>query len=45
VDKKIKVGTLAELRRDEHPWIRSYFHGPRARAAGIDRPAEALPAN
>jgi phospholipid/cholesterol/gamma-HCH transport system ATP-binding protein len=45
VDKKIKVGTLAELQRDEHPWIKSYFHGPRARAAGIDRPAETLPAN
>jgi phospholipid/cholesterol/gamma-HCH transport system ATP-binding protein len=35
VDKKIKVGTLAELQRDNHPWIRDYFHGPRARAAGI----------
>ncbi|HVT52475.1 MAG TPA: ABC transporter ATP-binding protein [Dongiaceae bacterium] len=47
VDKKIKVGTLAELQRDQHPWIKSYFHGPRARAAGIDHPAasEALPAN
>ncbi|HEY4163283.1 MAG TPA: ABC transporter ATP-binding protein, partial [Dongiaceae bacterium] len=32
VDKKIKVGTLAELRQDNHPWIRDYFHGPRARA-------------
>ena len=45
VDKKIKVGTLAELQRDQHPWIKSYFHGPRARAAGIDHPAEALPAH
>jgi phospholipid/cholesterol/gamma-HCH transport system ATP-binding protein len=35
VDKKVKVGTLAELQRDDHPWIKSYFHGPRARAAGI----------
>jgi phospholipid/cholesterol/gamma-HCH transport system ATP-binding protein len=35
VDKRIKVGTLAELQRDEHPWIQAYFHGPRARAAGI----------
>jgi len=35
VDKKIKVGTLEELMRDPHPWIQSYFHGPRARAAGI----------
>ena len=35
VDKRIKVGTLAELQQDDHPWIKSYFHGPRARAAGI----------
>jgi phospholipid/cholesterol/gamma-HCH transport system ATP-binding protein len=35
VDKRVKVGTLAELQQDDHPWIRSYFHGPRARAAGI----------
>ena len=33
--KRIKVGTLAELQRDDHPWIQAYFHGPRARAAGI----------
>lgn len=35
VDKKVKVGTLEELMRDPHPWIQAYFHGPRARAAGI----------
>ncbi|HWA51245.1 MAG TPA: ABC transporter ATP-binding protein [Dongiaceae bacterium] len=35
VDKKVKVGTLDELMRDTHPWIQNYFHGPRARAAGI----------
>jgi phospholipid/cholesterol/gamma-HCH transport system ATP-binding protein len=35
VDKRLKVGTLAELMQDNHPWIRAYFHGPRARAAGI----------
>jgi phospholipid/cholesterol/gamma-HCH transport system ATP-binding protein len=35
VDKKIKVGTLEEQMRDPHPWIQSYFHGPRARAAGV----------
>ncbi|HEX6118127.1 MAG TPA: ATP-binding cassette domain-containing protein, partial [Dongiaceae bacterium] len=35
VDRKIKVGTLEELMRDPHPWIQSYFHGPRARAAGV----------
>ena len=33
VDKKVKVGTMAELLRDDHPWIREYFHGPRGRAA------------
>ncbi len=29
VDKKIRVGTLDQLLHDDHPWIRSYFHGPR----------------
>jgi phospholipid/cholesterol/gamma-HCH transport system ATP-binding protein len=33
VDKKIRVGTLDEHLRDDHPWIHSYFHGPRGRAA------------
>jgi phospholipid/cholesterol/gamma-HCH transport system ATP-binding protein len=33
VDKKIRVGTLAELLGDDHPWIQAYFHGPRGRAA------------
>jgi phospholipid/cholesterol/gamma-HCH transport system ATP-binding protein len=33
VDKKIRVGTLAEHLKDDHPWISSYFHGPRGRAA------------
>ena len=40
VDKKVVVGTMDDLTRSEHPWIRSYFHGPRARAA-FDRPAAA----
>jgi phospholipid/cholesterol/gamma-HCH transport system ATP-binding protein len=35
VDRKIKVGTMGELLRDQHPWIKEYFHGPRARAAGV----------
>ncbi|HWA43444.1 MAG TPA: ABC transporter ATP-binding protein [Hypericibacter adhaerens] len=35
VDKKIKVGTMADMLADSHPWIREYFHGPRSRAAGI----------
>ena len=33
VDKQIRVATLNEHLRDDHPWIRSYFHGPRGRAA------------
>ncbi len=33
VDKKIRVRTLDEHMRDDHPWIHSYFHGPRGRAA------------
>jgi len=33
VDKKIKVDTMEHLLGDPHPWIRSYFHGPRGRAA------------
>jgi phospholipid/cholesterol/gamma-HCH transport system ATP-binding protein len=33
VDKKVRVGTLEQLLKDDHPWIHSYFHGPRGRAA------------
>src|ERR1700689_2691487 len=33
VDKQIRVGTLDEQLRDDHPWIHAYFHGPRGRAA------------
>jgi phospholipid/cholesterol/gamma-HCH transport system ATP-binding protein len=33
VDGKAKVGTIEALMRDNHPWIRDYFHGPRGRAA------------
>jgi phospholipid/cholesterol/gamma-HCH transport system ATP-binding protein len=33
VDKKIRVGTLDQMLQDDHPWIHSYFHGPRGRAA------------
>ena len=32
VDGKVRVGTLEQLLNDDHPWIRSYFHGPRGRA-------------
>lgn len=31
VDKKIKTGTLAEHLKDEHPWVKEYFHNKRAR--------------
>jgi phospholipid/cholesterol/gamma-HCH transport system ATP-binding protein len=33
VNKKIKVGTIAELRKDPDPWIQEYFSGARGRAA------------
>jgi phospholipid/cholesterol/gamma-HCH transport system ATP-binding protein len=33
VDKKVRIGTLEQLLEDKHPWIHSYFHGPRGRAA------------
>jgi len=33
VDKRVKIGTISELLQDQHPWIQSYFHGPRGRAA------------
>jgi phospholipid/cholesterol/gamma-HCH transport system ATP-binding protein len=33
-DGKVLVsGTMADMMRVEHPWVREYFHGPRARAA------------
>jgi ABC-2 type transport system ATP-binding protein len=33
VDRKLKVGTIAELRGDDNPWIHEYFSGVRGRAA------------
>lgn len=33
VDKRLKIGTIAQLMADPHPWIQSYFSGPRGRAA------------
>jgi phospholipid/cholesterol/gamma-HCH transport system ATP-binding protein len=33
VDRKIVVDTLDGIMQHPHPWIREYFHGPRARAA------------
>ncbi|MCF7698951.1 ABC transporter ATP-binding protein [Loktanella sp. M215] len=31
--KVIAVGTMAQMMDIDHPWVRAYFHGPRARAA------------
>ena len=33
VDQRIIIGTVDALMQNTHPWIRDYFHGPRARAA------------
>jgi phospholipid/cholesterol/gamma-HCH transport system ATP-binding protein len=33
VDKKITVGTLAELMRSDQPWVHEFLHGPRAQGA------------
>ena len=32
-DHKIKIGTIASLAHDPHPWIYEYFNGARVRAA------------
>ncbi len=40
-DKKVLVtGTMAEMMLVDHPWVHSYFHGPRAHAA---QPTEQVP--
>jgi phospholipid/cholesterol/gamma-HCH transport system ATP-binding protein len=31
--KVLAVGTIPELLTFDHPWVKSYFHGPRGRAA------------
>jgi phospholipid/cholesterol/gamma-HCH transport system ATP-binding protein len=33
VDNRLIIGTLEELLQNPHPWIKSYFEGPRGRAA------------
>ncbi len=35
------TGTMAQMLEVEHPWVRDYFHGPRARAAQADAAAHA----
>jgi phospholipid/cholesterol/gamma-HCH transport system ATP-binding protein len=37
VDRKLIVDTLEGIVTHDHPWIRSYFHGDRARAIGAAR--------
>lgn len=33
-EKRVLVtGTMADMQKVDHPWVHSYFHGPRARAA------------
>jgi phospholipid/cholesterol/gamma-HCH transport system ATP-binding protein len=36
VDGRMITDTLDGLLQNQNPWIREYFHGPRARAAGKD---------
>ncbi|HEX4273205.1 MAG TPA: ABC transporter ATP-binding protein, partial [Rhizomicrobium sp.] len=33
VNKKLVIGTIAELRKSDDPWIKDYFSGVRGRAA------------
>ncbi len=33
VDKKVETGTLEDMLKSTHPWIKEYFQGPRMRAA------------
>jgi phospholipid/cholesterol/gamma-HCH transport system ATP-binding protein len=42
VDGRMITDTLSGLLQNQNPWIREYFHGPRARAAGLgEAPAPA----
>lgn len=43
VDQQIRVGTIAQHLRDNHPWIQAYFHGPRSRAAQQAGASAAVP--
>jgi phospholipid/cholesterol/gamma-HCH transport system ATP-binding protein len=43
VDQQIRVGTIAQHLRDNHPWIEAYFHGPRSRAAQQAGASAAVP--
>lgn len=37
--KVIQTAPITELQRSDHPWIKSYFNGPRGRAAQYSYPA------
>jgi phospholipid/cholesterol/gamma-HCH transport system ATP-binding protein len=37
VDRRMVADTVQRIVDYDHPWIRRYFHGPRARAAGAAR--------
>lgn len=34
--KVIAIGTISDMRASEHPWLKSYFHGKRGRAALLE---------
>ena len=40
VNKKLVIGTIAELRKNKDPWIQDYFSGVRGRAALSDMASE-----
>jgi phospholipid/cholesterol/gamma-HCH transport system ATP-binding protein len=40
VDRKVIVDTLEGIVRNEHPWIREYFHGARGRDIGAAESSE-----
>jgi phospholipid/cholesterol/gamma-HCH transport system ATP-binding protein len=39
LDKRVVVGTIDELLKYDHPWVKDYFHGPRGRAARKEQTA------
>jgi phospholipid/cholesterol/gamma-HCH transport system ATP-binding protein len=39
LDKRVVVGTIDELLKYDHPWVKEYFHGPRGRAARKEQTA------
>jgi phospholipid/cholesterol/gamma-HCH transport system ATP-binding protein len=44
VDRRMITDTLDGMLANPHPWIREYFHGPRARGAeAAERPTEPRP--